>query len=262
VPASLSSLADDLATARRDRRTVPPLTDRPGSLATDDAYEVQRLGLRARLEEGERLVGGKLGFTSRAMQRAMGVKSPNSGWLTDTMLIHDGVVRLDRFIHPKAEPEVAFLLRTDLAPPVTAADVLVATAAVLPCLEIVDSRFTDFRFGAADNVADDSSAGALVLGEPVAPGGIDLSLVGTTLWGDEVLQASAAGAAALDHPAAAVAWMVNHARRPDDDLGDGAVLRAGEVVISGGLTAPVTLTSGLHLRAVVDRVGAVELRVE
>jgi 2-oxopent-4-enoate/cis-2-oxohex-4-enoate hydratase len=262
VPAALSALADELATARRDRQPVAPLTERPTGLSIDDAYEVQRLGLLARLAAGERLIGGKLGFTSRAMQRAMGVSAPNSGWLTDAMTVHDGVVSLEGLIHPKVEPEIAFVLRTDLAPPATAADVLAATAAVLPCLEIVDSRFTDFRFAAADNVADDSSAGALVLGDAVEPGDIDLALVGTTLWVDEVLHATAAGAAALDHPAAAVAWMVNHARRPDGDRHDRVVLRAGEVVISGGLTAPSTLTAGMHVRAVVDRVGTVELRVE
>jgi 2-oxopent-4-enoate/cis-2-oxohex-4-enoate hydratase len=260
VPVELSALADELAMARRDRRPVAPLTGRPAGLHLDDAYEVQRLGLEARLDAGERLLGGKLGFTSRAMQRAMGVSAPNSGWLTDTMTVHDGVVRLDELIHPKVEPEIAFLLGADLAPPVTAADVLAATAAVLPCLEVVDSRFVDFRFAAADNVADDSSAGALVLGDGVAPGEIDLALVGATLWVDEVPHATAAGAAVLDHPAAAVAWMVDHARRPDGDHDDGVVLRAGEVVISGGLTAPVTLTAGMHVRAVVDRVGTVELR--
>lgn len=262
MPVALSSLVDELAAARRDRRPLRPLSERPTGLTTEDAYEVQRLGLSERLAAGERLIGGKLGFTSRAMQHAMGVGSPNSGWLTDTMLIHDGVVRLDELIHPKVEPEIAFLLGADLAPPVTAADVLAATAAVLPCLEVVDSRFTDFRFAATDNVADDSSAGALVLGDPVDPVGLDLALVGTTLWVDEVLHATAAGAAALDDPAAAVAWLVNHARRPDGAAGDDAVLRAGEVVISGGLSAPVTLTPGLVVRAVVDRVGTVQLRVE
>ena len=262
MSATLSAFADELVAARHERRTLPPLTERPEGLGIDDAYEVQRLGIQARLRAGERLIGGKLGFTSRAMQRAMGVSSPNSGWLTDTMTIHDGVVRREELIHPKVEPEIAFLLRSDLAPPVTAAEVLAATAAVLPCLEVVDSRFTDFRFAAADNVADDSSAGALVLGDAVEPGDTDLALVGTTLWVDEVLHATAAGAAALDHPAAAVAWLVNHARRPDGGRGDGAVLRAGEVVISGGLTAPVTLTPGVHVRAVVDRVGTVELRAD
>lgn len=256
----LTPLADELHRARRDRRTIAPLADRVEGFDRPAAYEVQRSGMDLRLGDDEQLVGGKLGFTSKAMQRAMNVPSPNSGWLTDAMLVHDGVLRLDELIHPKVEPEVAFLLGADLSPPVTAVDVLRATDAVLPCLEAVDSRFTDFRFGPLDNIADNSSAGAVVLGDPVPVGDVDLSLVGCTVWTDEQLVATAAGAAALDHPAAAVAWMANQASRPG--AADGRpTLRAGDVVISGGLTSPIDLEDGMVVRCVIDRLGAVEARV-
>lgn len=255
----LALLAKELHAARLDRQAVAPLSERVDALDRPMAYEVQHAGLTLRLTDGESLVGGKLGFTSRAMQRAMDVHSPNSGWLTDAMLVHDGVVPLDQLVHPKVEPEVAFLLADDLVPPVTAADVLAATASVLPCLEVVDSRFIDFRFGPLDNIADNSSAGAVLLGDPVPVDGIDLSLVGCVVWADGELVGTAAGAAALDHPAAAVAWMANHARRPGAPE-DSPPLRTGDVVISGGLTAPVDLGPGTTVRCVIDRLGSVEAR--
>jgi 2-oxo-3-hexenedioate decarboxylase len=245
-------LADELHAARLERRPVLPLTGRTPDFDLDAAYEVQAATLRLRAADGEVVVGGKLGFTSRAMREAMGVAQPNYGWLTDAMLIDDGVVRLDELIHPKVEPEIAFLLGHDLEPPVTAAEVLHATRAVLPCLEVVDSRYERFRFGPLDNIADDSSAGRVVLGDPVGLAlGLDLALVGCSVWVDGRLHATAAGAAALEHPAAAVAWMANHA---DDRL------RAGHLVISGGLTAPVDLTPGMVVRVDLDRIGSVQLR--
>lgn len=217
-----------------------------------DAYAIQARGVDLRLADGERLVGGKLGFTSVAMRQAMGVDRPNYGWLTDGMWIHDGIVDLSRFIHPRVEPEIAFLLGRDLVAPVTADDVRVATEAVMVSLEIVDSRYVGFRFGPLDNIADNSSAGAVVLGDPTTSAGIDLRLTGVVLSVDGQVTDTAAGAAAHGDPAAAVAWMVNHCGRP---------LRAGAVVISGGLTAPVSLAAGSTATVEVDRIGSVTVRV-
>jgi 2-oxo-3-hexenedioate decarboxylase len=166
-------------------------------------------------------------------------------------VVHDGVVRLDTLIHPKVEPEIAFLLGSDLEPPISAAGVLAATVGVMPCLEVVDSRYQGFRFGPIDNIADNSSAGRVVLGDPVPVGGFDLALLGVVVESDGRLFATAAGAAALDHPAAAVAWLVNQDHRR---------LRAGDIVISGGLTAPVDLHPGAVVTATFDRIGTVGLR--
>jgi 2-keto-4-pentenoate hydratase len=224
--------------------------DHPG-MDLEDAYRIQAEGIGLRLADGERVVGGKLGFTSRAMQQAMGVRHPNYGWLTDAMLVHDGVVDLDRLIHPKVEPEIAFLLGEDLGPAAGPADVLAATVGVMPCLEVVDSRYEGFRFRPFDNVADDSSAGLVGFGDPRSPEGFDLSLVGVVVTVDGLVRHTAAGAAALGHPAAAVAWLANHADAP---------LRAGQVVISGGLTAPVDLRPGTVVEAEFDRIGSVQLR--
>ena len=211
---------------------------------------MQERGIALRERDGETVVGGKLGFTSAAMRRAMGVDSPNYGWLTDAMLLPGSDVPLERLIHPKVEPEIAFVLGRDLVgPDVTAADVLAATTSLVPCLEVVDSRYDGFRFAAADNIADDSSAGVVVLGDPVpveALDGADLRLLGCVVTvGGEIVH-TAAGAAVHGDPAAAVAWMANACGRP---------IPAGSVVISGGLTAPVDLRDGTDVVVEIDRLG-------
>ncbi|HHC08540.1 MAG TPA: 4-oxalocrotonate decarboxylase [Actinobacteria bacterium] len=248
-----TALAHRLHDARLRRRPIGRLTDEV-PLDEELAYRIQAEGIRLRLEDGERIVGAKLGFTSRAMRRAMGVDHPNYGILTDAMAC-TSPVSPSTFIHPKVEPEIAFLLEADLGPHATTADVLAATAAVAPCLEIVDSRFRDFSFTALDNIADDSSAAGFVLG-PRVPVPEDLRLVGVVLEVDGEVAATAAGAAAADHPATAVAWA---ARRL---AAAGTPLEAGMLVISGGLTAPVDLVPGRRVRCIVDRIGTVELREE
>ncbi len=252
---AVAAMAAELHRARHDRVPVATFTGRPDGLDLATAYAVQEAGLGLREGDGERVVGGKLGFTSEAMRRAMGVDSPNYGWLTDAMLVDGEEVDLDGLIHPKAEPEIAFVLGRELVGPgLTAADVLAATRAVAPCLEVVDSRYEGFRFRAADNIADDSSAGRVVLGEPVALAdltAVDLRLVGCVVTVDGHLAHTAAGAAAHDDPAAAVAWMANACGRP---------LPAGSVVISGGLTPPVDLHDGTVVTVELDRLGPARLQ--
>jgi 2-oxo-3-hexenedioate decarboxylase len=251
TPVDVAALAGELHAARVDRRPVATLASRWPTLDQGDAYAVQARGIVLREADGEVVVGGKLGFTSEAMRRAMGVDHPNHGWLTDAMWVHGGVADLARYIHPKVEPEIAFLLAEELTAPTSAADVRRATAAVTACLEIVDSRYVGFRFGPLDNIADNSSAGGVVLGDPVAPDTVDLRLAGVVVSVDGVVRSTAAGAAAHGDPAAAVAWMVNTCGRP---------LPAGAVVISGGLTAPVDLRPGTVVTAEFDRIGPVTVR--
>jgi 2-keto-4-pentenoate hydratase len=174
----MTDQAPRLHAARLERSPIGMLTEAGPGLTLSGAYEVQEAGIEMRLAEGEGIVGGKLGFTSRAMQSAMGVDHPNYGWLTDAMVIDNGRVPLGDLIHPKVEPEIAFL-SADLDPPVSAADVLAATAALLPCLEVVDSRFVDFRFRTFDNIADNSSAAMVAVGDPVPPSGVDLPSSGS-----------------------------------------------------------------------------------
>ena len=248
------TLADELHFARLQRKEVETLTSRYPSLDTEDAYSIQAAGIALRQADGEQIVGGKLGFTSLAMQRAMGVDRPNYGWLTGPMLIHDQELQLDELIHPKVEPEIGFLLGSDLQSDCTAEDVIAATDAVFPCLEVVDSRFKDFEFELLDNIADNSSAGMLVIGDAAAdPRGIELSLAGVVVRVNGQIAGTSAGAAALDDPASAVAWMARSARERG--------LRAGDLVISGGLTSPVDLGRGMTVSVEIDRIGEARFRV-
>ncbi|MFB3738996.1 MAG: 2-keto-4-pentenoate hydratase [Candidatus Velamenicoccus archaeovorus] len=255
MPLNPAELALELHRARKERREVEALTGRT-EVSTEDAYAIQAEGVRLREADGETVVGGKLGFTSEAMREAMGVDEPNYGWLTDAMALPDGAVVLDTFIHPKVEPEIAFLLDVDLGPDVSAADVLEATAGVCACLEIVDSRYRDFVFRAADNVADDSSAAGFVLGSSLRRPPAELADVGAVLTVDGELAGTAAGGAVMPDPASAVAWMARAALAAGD-----RGLRRGDLVLSGGLTAPIALERGMTVTVEIDRIGSASLRV-
>jgi 2-oxopent-4-enoate/cis-2-oxohex-4-enoate hydratase len=250
----VAELAEELHRARLDRRETATVTSRHPDADLSGAYSIQAAGIELRERDGEVVVGGKLGFTSLAMQQAMGVDQPNYGWLTDAMLVHDRTVALDRLIHPKLEPEIAFLLGDDLDGGMGADDVLAATAAVMPCLEVVDSRFIDFQFQLQDNIADNSSAALVVLGDvAVPPGGLDLRTCGVVISVDGEVAHTATGAAALDDPAKAVAWMA-------DAVSGSRGLRAGDIVISGGLTPPIDLEPGVTIRTDIDHIGTATLR--
>jgi 2-oxo-3-hexenedioate decarboxylase len=246
--------ADYLFDAARRNEAVPAITSIEPTLSTADAYAIQDKLIERRLSLGERLVGAKVGLTSRAKQREMGIDEPVYGWLTDAMALETGAsLELSTLIHPRAEPEIVFILGEPLAGPgVGIHDVLAATSAVCCGLEVLDSRFVDFRFLLPDVIADNTSASRFVLG-PVAvpPAELDLSLVGCLFEENGIVAATAAGAAILGHPATAVAKLANF-------LGQrGRRLEPGWIVLSGGLTAARSLTPGLHLDAMFARLGRV-----
>ena len=248
--AQVNALAEELHRARLARAPIIPITDRHPGFSEPDAYRIGSHGIRLRRQDGETLIGAKLGFTSRAMRVAMGVDRPNFGWLTDAMVIGDGRAPLDALIHPKVEPEIALVLGEELKAPVGAADVLAAVRWAVPALEIVDSRYRDFRFRSNDNIADNSSAAMVVLGSPAPVRGIDLARVGVVVSVNGEMRFTAAGAAAYDHPAAAAAWMINTCEQ---------ALPKGSVIITGGLTSPVDLVPSTAVIAEFDRLGAVTL---
>jgi 2-oxo-3-hexenedioate decarboxylase len=252
------ALARELAD-RRERRTAGKglSVEHPG-LDLALAYAVQEAGARLLVDAGERPIGFKLGLTSRAKQAQMGVAEPLYGELTDAMLLDVGEpLRTADHIQPRVEPEIAFLLGADLAGErVGAAQVLAATAAVAPAIEVIDSRHAGYSFTLPDVVADNASAARLVLGgvrHP--PGGIDLRLVGCVLECNGQVRATAAGAAALGHPAAAVAWLARALARR------GRGLAAGDVVLSGALTEALPVGPGDVAVARFGRLGTVELPV-
>ncbi|MGK5683427.1 2-keto-4-pentenoate hydratase [Actinoplanes sp. URMC 104] len=251
-----AEIARVLAAAQRDRRDRAPFTDDHPDLDEAAAYDAQWAGITARLEAGERLVGAKLGLTSRAKQQVMKVDSPLYGWVTSAMLLPYGEP-LDRagFIHPRAEPEIAFLLARDVTTPATVTSVLAATEAVFAAVDVLDSRYTDFRFRLPDVIADNASAGAFLLGPVAVPPSAleDLRLLGVVLRVNGEVVATAAGAAVMGHPAASVAWLANRLAARDQRLS------AGMLVFSGGLTEPVPLTEGAAVTAEFEALGTVEV---
>ena len=247
------AIADVLIEAERTRTPVAPFTRNQPHLDVDTAYKAQSLFVDHHLDGGESLIGAKLGMTSRVKREALGIHEPVYGWLTSGMLAAAGEpLALDRLIAPRAEPEIAFLIGDGLEAPATAARVLAATEAVVPAIEIVDSRYRE-RFRLQDSIADNAGAARVVLGSQARrPAELeDLRLVGCVFRSRAEVVGTAAGGAVLGHPAAAVAWLVNtlaeHGRR----------LAAGSVVLSGGLTSSVPLTRRGVLTAEFDRLGSV-----
>jgi 2-keto-4-pentenoate hydratase len=253
----IREVASRLARARSERITIGPVTDEHPGMTVDDAYAVADALVGLELAAGARLIGAKLGLTSRAKQVEMGIDAPIRGWLTDRMLHEAGdPLEVGLLGQPRAEPEVALTMGRDLAgPDVSEADVRLAIATVHAAIEVLDSRFAGYRFRLPDVIADNASAGRFVLGPPVPATHVpDLALVGCVLERGGAVLATAAGAAALGHPAAAVAWLVRALAL------SGRGLRAGDVVLTGGLTAVTWLEPGVVVRATFDRIGSVEVR--
>jgi 2-keto-4-pentenoate hydratase len=251
-------VATALADAYGTRSPVePPSASR--AMTLEDAYAIQALQVQRWLAEGATVKGHKVGLTSRAMQRMLGVDQPDYGHLLDTMFLASGE-RADsgRFLQPRVEPEIAFVLGRDLTGPgVTPVDVLRATDFVVASLELIDSRIRDWKITLADTIADNASSGAVVLASrPVLPGAIDLRLTGCTLYRNGTLVATGAGGAVLGDPVRAVAWLANVR------AATGEALHAGDVVLPGSCTAAVPVSPGDSVRAEFAGIGAVHVSFE
>ncbi|ABM40476.1 4-oxalocrotonate decarboxylase [Acidovorax sp. JS42] len=257
TPALIEQLGDELYQALTQRRMLEPLTNRHADITIDDAYAIQQKMLARRLAAGEKVVGKKIGVTSKAVMDMLGVFQPDFGWLTDGMVFNEGqAVQANTLIQPKAEGEIAFVLKKTLkGPGITAADVLAATEGVMACFEIVDSRIRDWKIKIQDTVADNASCGVFVLGDRlVDPRDVDLGTCGMVLEKNGDIVATGAGAAALGHPANAVAWLAN-------TLGaHGIALEAGEVILSGSLGIMVPVTAGDNLRVTIGGIGGCSVR--
>ena len=225
-------------------------------MSVADAYAVQTLQVERWIAEGARVKGRKVGLTARAMQKMLGVDQPDFGHLLDTMLVESGDrISADRFIQPRVEPEIAFVLGRDLVGPgVTPPDVVRATDFVVAALELIDSRIKDWKLTLVDTIADNASSGAVVLASRPAPlGGIDLRLSGCNLHRNGALVATGAGGAVLGDPVRAVAWLANVLAA----TGEG--LRSGDVVLPGSCTAAVPVVAGDSVRAEFAGIGAVNV---
>ena len=244
---------DRLYRALKTATTVDPLTDAEPELGIAEAYEISQYLLARRLADGERIVGKKIGATSKAVQDLLNVHQPDFGYLTDAMQYPDGAsIELhDKLIQPRAEGEVAFVLHDTLrGPGVTETDVIRATDYVQPCFEIVDSRIRDWRIRIQDTVADNASCGVYVLGTgTAAPEDVDFETVAMTVRKNGEVVSTGTGAAALGSPLTCVAWLAN-------TLADyGIALEAGETVLSGSLVPLEPIAAGDRMDLVLHGVG-------
>lgn len=261
--ATLRLLADQLWQAQFDTTPCAPLTRGVPTLDTADAYAIQTINVQRRMNERglngpkARHIGHKIGLTSHAVQSWLGVDEPDFGVLLDDMVVPDGgLANTAMLLQPRAEGEVAFVLERDLAGPgVTAADVISATAYVLPSIEIVDSRVADWEVKYEDTVADNASSGMFVLGtRPTRLEDVDLVLAGMTLLKNGRVKSTGAGAACLGNPVNAVVWLANK-------FGEfGKTLRAGEVILSGALGPVCPVAVGDYVEVRIAHLGNVTVR--
>ena len=257
TPEKIQHYGDELYHALVSRTPVAPLTDREPDISIEDAYTIQLRMIDRRLQKGETVIGKKIGVTSKAVQQMLQVYQPDFGQLLSGMVFNEGEsVSVDTLIAPRAEAEVAFILKRDLiGPGVTAADVMRATEAVLPCFEIVDSRIQDWKIKIQDTVADNASCGVFMLGGSFAnPRDLDLALCGMVLEKNGDIVSTSAGAAVQGSPVNAVAWLANTLGRL------GLPLKAGEVILSGSQSPLVPVVAGDSLRCSVGGLGSCTVR--
>lgn len=243
-----------LLSAYETRVPVDPLTEKYAGLSLADAYEIQLIQVGHRTRAGRRVLGHKVGLTSAAMQRQLGVTQPDFGHLTDEMFYPENVpVPAGVFLQPRIEPEVAFVLRRDLAGPgVTVAAAAAAVDFVLPALELIDSRVRDWKITLLDTIADNASSGGVVLGSrPRRLDEVDLRLGGCVLRRGAEVVGTGAGGAVLGSPLNSLTWLANV-------LGErGVTLRAGHVVLPGSVTASVPVRPGDAFTATFTGLGSV-----
>ena len=252
-------VADRLLGAYRDRQPIGPLTPELPGATLEDAYRIQQAQVAAWVQGGDPVKGHKVGLASRAIQRQMGVGQPDFGHLTASMFHLEHLpIPAGTFIQPRVEPEVAFVLGRELVGPgVTVAEAARAVDYVLPALEFVDSRITDWRIGIFDTIADNASSGGVVLGSrPVRLGDVDLRHMGCNLVIDGEVRATGAGGAVLGSPLNSLVWLAN-------TLGPlGVTLEPGHVVLPGSMTAALACGPGTSIVAHMSGLGSVTALLE
>ncbi len=260
TPDEIAAAARDLESADQSRRLMGALTRRHPGMSLDDAYKVQRAWVAMKLAAGRTLIGHKIGLTSKAMQSAVGIDTPDSGSLLDDMLYPDGGrIPTSRFIAPRVEVELAFVLKSPLSRPAcTLLDVMRATEFVMPALEILDSRMhridpeTKAPRKVQDTIADNAANAALVLGShPFDPRGVDLRWISALLYRDGEIEETGVAAGVLNNPATGIAWLANRLH------GQGGALLPGQIILSGSFTRPVEVQAGQTIFADYGPFGSV-----
>ncbi|MGW2405524.1 2-keto-4-pentenoate hydratase [Streptomyces sp. NPDC001739] len=247
--------AEILRRAEHSRSPVAPLTETFPQIDTDDAYQIQLLNIRHRLDAGAGVHGHKVGLSSPVMQRMMRVDEPDYGHLLDDMELTSGVpVPVSRYCFPRVEVEVGFVLGDDLpGEDCTPADVLAATERIVPALELIDSRIRDWRISIADTIADNASSAGYVIGEGRAPRERDLTAIDARLFSGGELLAEGRSDAVLGDPAVSVAWLARTVAR------FGVPLKKGHLVLPGSCTRAVDVTAGATFTAEFTGLGPVSL---
>lgn len=250
-------LANELFDAYTTRIPVDRLSDRHPDMVVEDSYEIQLLQIRRRLAEGRTIVGHKVGLTSAAMQRQLGVDQPDYGHITDDMVHLEHLpISVDAYIQPKVEPEICFVLKRELrGPGVTVPQAIAAIDFILPAIEIIDSRIKDWKIGLLDTIADNASSGGIVLGStPVGVQDVDLRLSGCVLVRNGEVAATGAGGAVLGSPLTSLVWLANTVGAM------GVVLEAGHVILPGSQTGAIAVGSGDAVTATFGGIGSVTAR--
>jgi 2-oxopent-4-enoate/cis-2-oxohex-4-enoate hydratase len=253
--ALIQQLGDELFQALQEQKTIKPFTDRDIGITIDDAYYISLRMLENRLEKnGEKVVGKKIGVTSKVVQEMLGVHRPDFGFLTNTMEYANGAnVKIsDCMIQPRAEAEIGFRLKKDLVGPgVTEQDVLDATDYIMPCFEIVDSRIDNWKIKIQDTIADNASCGVYALGEAkVDPRTVDLPNLKVNVFKNGQPLSEGLGSAVQGNPLTAVAWLAN-------TLGEyGIPFKAGEVILSGSLVPLESVKPGDKMHMELEGVGS------
>ncbi|QGP80414.1 2-oxo-hept-4-ene-1,7-dioate hydratase [Sphingobium sp. CAP-1] len=262
-PQTVETLATRLHRAEQDRVQVSQFSLEHPDMTLEDGYAISRAWTAMKLAEGRRIIGHKIGLTSRAMQRSSNVNEPDFGTLLDDMLFLDGHdIPFTRFIEPRVEVELAFILKSPLkGPNCTLYDVLNATDYVTPAIEIIDARIEriDRATGTTrkvfDTISDNAANGGIVLGgRPVKPDAIDLRWVGALLYRNGVIEESGVAAAVLNHPANGPAWLANKLA-PHDEW-----LEPGQIILGGSFTAPIFARPGDSFHVDYGPLGAISVR--
>jgi 2-oxopent-4-enoate/cis-2-oxohex-4-enoate hydratase len=254
----IEKCGDELYEALTEHKTLKPFTERFDDITIEDAYHISLRMVDRRVQAGAKIIGKKIGVTSKAVQNMLNVHQPDFGYLTDDMAFSQGeeIPISERLIQPKAEGEIAFILKKDLVGPgITNADVLAATDYVMPCFEIVDSRIEDWKIKIEDTVADNASCGLFVLGDrAVKPSEVDLATCGMVVEKNGKIISTGAGAAALGSPVNCVTWLAN-------TLGEfGISLKAGEVILSGSLVPLEPVQAGDFMTVSIGGIGSASVR--
>lgn len=259
----IQQCAARLDAAERSRQQIRQFSLDHPEITIEDAYAIQRAWVEMKIKDGRKLVGHKIGLTSRAMQVSSNITEPDYGALLDDMLFDEGTdIPFERFIVPRVEVELAFILGKPLkGPNCTIFDVLDATEYVIPALEIIDARIhqvdpdTKVTRKVFDTISDNAANGGVVMGgRPIRPHDMDLRRVPAILYRNGVIEESGVSAAVLNHPAKGVAWLANKLARYD------VTLQPGQIILGGSFTRPVAANPGDSFHVDYDQLGSIACR--